>query len=224
DPVRHAGPEAEEKPKLMKRLHIALRTRHYSRRTEKAYAAWIRRFILFHGKRHPAEMGAAELESFLSSLATDRNVAASTQNQALAALLFLYKYVLEQDVPWLDNIVRAKKPARLPVVLTRAEVVAVLAQLEGIPRLVALLLYGAGLRLLEALQLRVKDVDFGARQIVIRSGKGNRERVALLPDIARDELEAHLRRTRLFHQRDVEHGLGRVAIPNALSAKYPNAD
>lgn len=140
EPATRLDAGRQAKPRLMERVHIALRVRHYSRRTEKAYAAWIRRFILFHGKRHPSEMGATEIEAFLSSLATDRHVAASTQNQALAALLFLYKHVLEQDVQWLDNVVRAKKPARLPVVLTRDEVISLIAQLQGAARLVALLL------------------------------------------------------------------------------------
>src|SRR5262249_20690331 len=154
---------------------------HYSRRTEEAYVAWIRRYIVFHGKRHPTEMGAPEITRFLSALAIDAKVAASTQNQALSALLFLYREVLELDLPWLDGIVRAKRPQRFPVVLTRDEVRAVLQPLRGAPRLMAYLLYGAGLRLLECCRLRVQDVDFAANLIVVRSGKGDKDRVTMLP-------------------------------------------
>jgi site-specific recombinase XerD len=160
-------------PRLLDRVRAALRTRHCSLRTEKAYVGWIRRYILFHGKRHPAEMGAAEITRFLSDLAVQRNVAASTQNQALSALLFLYREVLGQALPWLDEIVRAKSRERIPVVLTREEVRTVIDALDGPTRLSALLLYGAGLRLLEALRVRVKDVDFARNQITVRSGKGD---------------------------------------------------
>ena len=165
--VHETSPAGPSKPRLLDRVRAALRTRHYSTRTEEAYVAWIRRYILFHAKRHPAEMGAPEVTRFLSSLAVDGRVAASTQNQALSALLFLYREVLELDLPWLDGIVRAE---RLPVVLTRDEVRAVLLRLEGVPRLMAYLLYGAGLRLLECCRLRVQDVDFAANQIVLRGG------------------------------------------------------
>ena len=160
------------KPRLLDRVREAIRARHYSRRTEKAYVGWIRRYIFFHGKRHPAEMGAPEVARFLTSLATDSRVAASTQNQALNALLFLYRVVLEVDLPWLDDVVRARRPEYLPTVLTRDEVRRVLERLQGTPRLIVLLLYGAGLRLLECAQLRIKDVDFAANQLVVRSGKG----------------------------------------------------
>ena len=179
--VREARLGGAPKPRLLDRVREAVRTRHYSRRTEKTYVAWIRRYILFHGKRHPAEMGAPEVGRFLTSLAVDGNVAASTQNQALSALLFLYRDVLEQDMPWLDDVVRAKGPQRLPVVLTRAEVRAVIQQLQGTPRLMALLMYGAGLRLLECARLRVHDVDFASNQIVVRGGKGDKDRVTMLP-------------------------------------------
>jgi integrase len=165
------------------RLLDAVRARHYSRRTEKAYVAWTRRYVLFHGKRHPSEMGAPELTQFLSSLAVDGNVAASTQNQALSALLFLYRKVLEQDVPWLDDVVRAKRPVRLPTVLTRAEVRTVLRQLRGTPRLMAILMYGSGLRLLECARLRVQDVDFKRHQITVRAGKGDKDRATTLPSV-----------------------------------------
>jgi hypothetical protein len=168
-------------PKLLDRIRGAARLRHFSRRTEKAYVAWAWRFILFHAKRHPADMGAEEITAFLSSLATVRKVSASTQNQALAAIVFLYRAVLERDVPWLDDLVRAKRPGRLPVVMSRAEVEAVLSELRGMPQLMAVLLYGAGLRLLECARLRIKDVDFDRCQLVVRAGKGDRDRVSVLP-------------------------------------------
>ena len=198
--VREAGSPDRPRPRLLDRVRHALRTRHGSRRTEKAYVGWIRRYILFHDKRHPAEMGAAEVSKFLTSLAVDGNVAASTQNQALSALLFLYRHVLEQDLPWLDDVVRARRPARLPVVLTRDEVRAVLQALHGPPRLMAVLLYGAGLRLLECAQLRVKDLDFGANQIVVRAGKGGKDRVTMLPATARADLARHLELSRISTQ------------------------
>ena len=159
-------------PKLLDRVRAALRARHYSRRTEASYVAWVRRFVLFHGKRHPSEMSGPEVGEFLSSLATERNVSASTQNQALAALLFLYRHVLEVDLPWLEDVVRARRPLRLPTVLARGEVAQVLDAMDGVPRLVAIMLYGAGLRLQEGLALRVKDVDPGRREITVRRSKG----------------------------------------------------
>ncbi len=200
-----------------------MRLRHYSRRTEKAYVAWIRRYILFHDKRHPAEMGPPELTRFLSSLAVEGRVAASTQNQALSALLFLYREVLELDVPWLDGIVRAKRPARLPVVLTRDEVRAVLQPLRGVPRLMASLLYGSGLRLLECCRLRVQDIDFGGNQIVVRGAKGDKDRVTVLPLALERDLARHLDSVREQHRRDVQSGAGWVELPFALDRKYPNA-
>jgi integron integrase len=184
---------------------------------------WIRRFILFHGKRHPSEMGAEEITRFLSALAVERNVAASTQNQALSALLFLYKDVLAQELPWLDEIVRAKAPARIPVVLTREEVRTVIAGLDGPTRLLALLLYGAGLRLLEAAQLRVKDVDFERNQITVRAGKGAKDRVTMLPAAAARDLAKHLETVRDLHAADLRAGAGWVELPWALGRKYPNA-
>jgi integrase len=170
--VRETPPSPAKPPKLLDRVRAAIRARHYSRRTEQTYVGWIRRFILFHGKRHPSDMGVPEVTAFLTSLAVDGHVSASTQNQALSALLFLYRDILGEDLPWLDDVVRARRPRRLPVVLTREEVGAVLDALEGTPRLVALLLYGSGLRLLEGLRLRVKDVDFGSNQITVRSTRG----------------------------------------------------
>jgi len=200
-----------------------VRARHYSRRTEKAYVAWIRRYILFHGKRHPLEMGAPELTRYLSSLAVEGNVAASTQNQALSALLFLYREVLEQEVPWLDDVVRARRPVRLPVVLTRDEVRAVLRQLRGTPRLMAILLYGSGLRLLECARLRVKDVDFGRNQIIVRAGKGDKDRTTTLPTIISVELARHLDVVKKQQDLDLRQGAGWVELPWALARKYPNA-
>ncbi|MBI4269861.1 MAG: integron integrase, partial [Candidatus Rokubacteria bacterium] len=221
--VREPSPPAAPKPRLLDRVRHTIRARHYSRRTEKTYVAWIRRYIFFHGRRHPAEMGAPEVTRFLTSLAVDGNVAASTQNQALSALLFLYRDVLEQDLPWLDNVVRAKGAQRLPVVLTPAEVRAVLEQLQGTPRLMTLLMYGAGLRLLECARLRVGDVDFGSSRIVIRSGKGDKDRVTMLPLAVKADLARHLERVKRQHDRDLQHGAGWVELPWALARKYPNA-
>jgi integrase len=190
--------------------------RHYSRRTEKAYVAWIRRYILFHGK-HPSEMGAPELTSYLSSLAVDGNVAASTQNQALSALLFLYREVLDQEVPWLDEVVRARKPVRLPIVLTRDEVRSLLRQLRGTPRLMAILMDGSGLRLLECARLRVQDIDFQRRrQIVVRGGKGDKDRATTLPTIVSAELTRHLDAVQKQHEHDLRRGSGWVELPWAL--------
>jgi integron integrase len=213
----------QPKPRLLDRVRAALRLRHYSRRTEEAYVAWIRRYILFHNKRHPAEMGAPELTAFLSTLATHGRVAASTQNQALSALLFLYREVLELDVPWLDDIVRAKRPERLPVVLTRQEALAVLRPLKGVPRLMAFLLYGSGLRLLECCRLRVQDIDFATNQIVVRGAKGDKDRVTMLPAAIKADLARHLEAVRDQHQRDLREGAGWVELPTALERKYPNA-
>jgi integron integrase len=221
--VREPDPSPSRPPRLFDRVREAARVRHYSRRTESAYWAWIRRFIFFHGKRHPAEMGAPEITKFLNSLAVEGNVAASTQNQALSALLFLYRDVLEQDLPWLDDVVRAKRPARLPVVLTRDEVRTLLLQMHGVPRLMAMLLYGAGLRLLECAHLRVKDVDFARNQLVVRSGKGDKDRVTMLPAVVKAELTRHLEAVKQQHEMDLRHGAGWVELPSALARKYPNA-
>ena len=221
--VREVGPAAVPKPRLLDRVREAIRARHYSRRTEKAYVAWIRRFILFHGKRHPLEMGGPEVTRFLTSLAVEGHVAGSTQNQALSALLFLYREVLAQDLPWLDDIVRAKRTARLPVVLTRDEVRAVIRQLRGVHRLMAILLYGAGLRLLEAARVRVKDVDFARNQIMVRGGKGDKDRATPLPAVVIADLAKHLEGVKRQHDADLRHGAGWVELPWALARKYPNA-
>jgi integron integrase len=210
-------------PKLLDRVRAANRLRHGSRSTEKSYVGWIRRFILFHGKRHPAEMGAPEVARFLSSLAVEGKVAASTQNQALSALLFLYRYVLQQDLPWLDDIVRARRPKHLPVVLTRDEVRAVISRMEGAARLMATLLYGSGLRLLECARLRVQDVDFAMNQIVVRDGKGAKDRVTVLPAVAKEPLRQHLSKVKRQHDADLALGAGWVELPWALARKYPNA-
>ncbi|MCA9509932.1 MAG: integron integrase, partial [Myxococcales bacterium] len=210
-------------PRLLDRVRATMRLRHMSRRTEDAYVAWIRRFIFFHGKRHPAEMGAPEVVAFLTDLAVARSVSASTQNQALAALLFLYRDVLEIALEGLDAAVRAKRPVRLPVVLSRDEVRAMLAELDGVPRLVAVLLYGGGLRLLEALRLRIKDVDFDRQQLVIRDPKGKRDRVAPLPRSSLPALEHHLAHVRRTFESDREHRVAGPPLPDALARKAPHA-
>jgi len=210
-------------PRLGDRARAAMRVKHLSVRTEEAYLGWMRRYYEFHGRKDPATLGAAELSAFLSSLATERKVAASTQNQALAALLFLYRSVLGQELPWLDDLVRARGPERLPVVLSRDEVRAVLWSMGGVTRLMATLLYGSGLRLLECCRLRVKDVDFARRQIVVRRGKGDKDRMTMLPAVAASELAAHLVRVRAQHQRDLAVGAGWVELPDALASKLPSA-
>jgi integron integrase len=207
----------------MDRVRAKLQALHYSHLTERAYVTWIRRFILFHGKRHPLTLGPSDVESFLSDLAVNRKVAAATQNQALNALLFLYRRVLEADLPWLTGVVRAKKPARLPVVLTEQEVAAVLGRLDGVHWLIAGLLYGSGLRVMEALRLRVKDVDLRGRQVIVRSGKGGKDRVTVLAAAVVPALEQHLGRRREQHRLDCERGSGAVYLPDALQRKYPNA-
>ena len=219
--VRETGPGGAPKPRLLDRVRQAIGARHYSRRTEKAYIHWIKRYIFFHGKRHPAEMGVAEVTAFLTSLAVHDKVAASTQNQALSALLFLYREVLGVELPWLDDVVRAKRPLHLPVVLTRDEVRAVLQRLDGVPRLMAILLYGAGLRLLECCRLRVKDVDFATNQITIRDGKGHKDRPTMLPAAVKAELATHIERAREQHQADLRRGAGWVVVKeNASNSRY----
>jgi integrase len=191
----------------------AIQTRHYSYMTEKAYVGWIKRFIFFHHKRHPAEMGAAEIGRFLSSLATDSHVSASTQNQALNALLFLCQEILHLKIGYIDGVVRAQRPKRLPVVLTKAEVRKLLGGLHGTPWIMTMLLYGAGLRLMECCQLRVKDIDFPHNQIVVRAGKGNKDRHTMFPGAVKDVLYKHLREVKRLHEEDLRKGLGRVALP-----------
>lgn len=208
-PACDPNAETPRPPKLLERMRIHLRTRHYSIRTEEAYIDWARRFILFHGKRHPRDMGVAEVEAFLSHLAVERHVSASTQNQAKAALLYLYKQVLEIDLPWLNEVVQAKRPKRLPVVLTPTEVRELL-HMDGTTGLIAQLLYGTGMRLLEALRLRVKDVEFARREIVIREGKGNKDRITVLPENLIAPLQAQLQHAKQLHEKDLQAGLGGV--------------
>jgi integron integrase len=207
--------------KLLDQVRAAVRMKHFSYRTEQAYVGWARRFVLFHGKRHPREMGAGEIAAFVSHLATAGNVAASTQNQALAAILFLYRSVLGREIPDVDDVIRARKPTRLPVVLNRSEVSAFLGRMQGSPGLVARLLYGSGLRLLEALRLRVKDLDFEMHEIVVRDGKGHKDRVTMLPAQLEPALREQLRRARALHARDLEEGCGAVHLPYALARKSP---
>lgn len=213
----------DDKPRLLEQVREQIRLRHYSIRTESVYIEWVKRFIRFHKYRHPLQMGAAEVEAFLSDLAVRRDVSASTQNQALSAILFMYKKVLLIELPWLDGVIRARRPQRLPVVLTQDEVRQVLAQLDGTLWLVASLLYGSGLRLMEVLRLRVKDVEFARFEILIRDGKGQKDRITMLPKKLASPLQLHLQRVQTLHQQDLLEGFGRANLPNALARKYPNA-
>jgi integron integrase len=222
--IRETTDEASaQPPRLMDRIRDALRVRRYSPRTEKAYCGWIRRYILFHSRRHPRDLGPEAIEAFLTHLATEGRVSASTQNQALAAILFLYVRVLERPQEWLGSFVRAKRPERLPVVLTPAEVMAVLDRMSGLPRLMATLLYGSGLRLLECACLRVKDLDFERREVLVRDGKGQKDRITMLPFRLVEPLRAHLEKMRTQHETDLGDGAGWVELPDALGKKYPNA-
>jgi integron integrase len=217
-------PPAGRKPvKLLDQMRWALRSRHYSRRTEDLYCHWVKRFILFNNIRHPAEMGEPEINGFLTHLAVKENVSPSTQNQALCALLFLYRHLLDRKVGELGEVIRARKPRRLPVVMTRVEVKTLLDHLDGDKWLMASLMYGTGLRLMECLCLRVHDIDLGSNQIMIRDGKGFKDRVTMLPAMLRKPLHEHLERTRRIHERDRAVGFGRVVLPHALQRKYPNA-
>lgn len=213
----------DDKPRLLDQVREQIRLRHYSIRTEAVYLEWVKRYIRFHKYRHPQEMGGPEVEAFLSDLAVRRDVSASTQNQALSAILFLYKQVLQIELPWMDGVIRARRPQRLPVVLTREEVASVLAQLDGTLWLIASLLYGSGMRLMEVLRLRVKDVEFARLEILIRDGKGQKDRVTMLPRKLAAPLELHLLRVRALHEQDLREGYGRANLPHALARKYPNA-
>ncbi len=217
-PVRTPPP-----PKLLDQLRASLRLRHYSLRTEQQYLQWVRRFILFHGKRHPKTMGATEVEAFLTHLAVEGEVAASTQNQALSALLFLYREVLQQDLPWMSQVVRAKRPARLPVVLTEREVLAILERMSDVHGLMARLLYGSGMRIMECVRLRVKDVDFERLEILVRDGKGAKDRVTMLPQAVAPALLTHLQWRRRLYEDDLAANQAEVYLPDALARKYPNA-
>jgi integron integrase len=219
---REALEEAPPKLRLLDRVRLEIRTRHYSPRTEKAYVSWIKRFVFFFDKRHPETMGETEIAAFVSHLATRGNVSASTQGQALSALLFLYRNVLRRELNLME-IARAKRPARLPLVLTRDEVHAILDRMEGTTALMASLLYGSGLRVLECCRLRVKDVDLERRELTVRDGKGEKDRVAILPDRLVRPLARHLEQVRRQHERDLRAGAGFVELPHALGRKYPNA-
>jgi integron integrase len=218
------GSVAMPKPRLLDQVRDTLRTLHYSIRTEDAYLMWIKKFILFHDKRHPLVMGEAEVEQFLTHLAVERNVAASTQNQAFCALLFLYKVVLERPLEKIEDVVRAKRPERLPVVLTREEVRALMTNLKGVARLMAGLLSGSGLRVMECVRLRVKDVDFGQHHLIVRDGKGQKDRVGLLPRALHGPLKDQIQGVEAQHVEDLAEGFGRAYLPWALERKYPNAD
>ena len=223
--ISASGRDHESRPpKLLDQVRARCRRLNYSVRTERAYIGWIRRFVLANEKRHPRELGAHEVEKFLTDLAVRGNVAASTQNQALSALLFLYREVLGLDLPWMEGVTRAKRPQRLPVVLSRAEVERLLTMIDGEVWLMAALLYGSGMRLMECMRLRVKDVDFERRQITVRDGKGAKDRQVPLPDSVRDRLKTAVERVRILHVKDVTEGYGAVWLPHALSRKYPNAE
>lgn len=221
-PVAEDG-QWPERPRLLEEVRKRLRLKHYSLRTEQAYLYWIRRYIRASGRRHPRELDGAAIEAFLSALATRDHVAASTQNQALSALLFLYREVLGIKLPWMEDVVRAKRPRRLPVVLSKGEVARLLRELAGRDWLMGSLLYGSGLRLMECLRLRVKDVDFARNEITVRSGKGNKDRKTVLPASLREALLRQVDEARVVHGRDVDSGFGAVSLPHALARKYPNA-
>jgi integron integrase len=216
-------PSQPAAPKLLDQVRDKIRVKHYSIRTETQYIHWIKRFILYHNKRHPREMGAKEVESFLTHLATAGGVSAATQNQALSALLFLYREILTVNLPWLDNVIRAKKPQRLPVVLSKSEVGKILARMDGTYALMAQLLYGTGMRLMECCRLRVKDVDFERREILIRDGKGAKDRVTMLPESLIQLLQQQLTKRRQLYEDDLAKGMAEVFLPDALARKYPNA-
>ena len=219
----HYSQSGRQKPRLFDRVRQIIQALHYSPRTEKTYIGWIKRFIFFHGKRHPIEMGEKEINEFLSFLAIKKNVTASTQNQALCAIVFLYRHVLNRDIGLLDGLIRAKRPGRLPVVLTKAEVRKIISHLSGIKKMIVMIMYGSGLRLMECLRLRIKDIDLLSNQIIIRDGKGNKDRITMLPEVENAPLKEHLRRVWKIHQLDLKDGFGRVYLPYALSRKYPNA-
>ena len=219
--INLAPPAPASGTKLLDQVHAALRVAHYAKRTEESYVDWIRRFIVFHGKRHPREMGAGEVRAFLTHLAAEKNVAASTQNQALSALLFLYRVVLEVKLPWVEGFERVQRPPKVPVVFTKEEARAVLSRLTGSARLMAHLLYGSGLRLMECMRLRIKDVDLGYLQITIREGKGGRDRVTMVPVQLADALRRQIEKAARLHEEDLSAGAGEVYLPHALVRKAP---
>ena len=217
------APVTSQQPKLLDRLRAAVRVKHYSYSTEQSYVAWARRYIRFHGLRHPAQLGAEHVEAFLNHLATDRRISASTQNQALAALLFLYRNVLGVDLPWLHNLTRAKPRQRVPTVLSRQEVARLLRNVRGTEGTVIRLLYGTGMRIMEALRLRVMDIDFDRLEITVRNGKGGKDRRLCLPASLRDDLQRIKEERRRWHERDLACGMAGVWLPDALERKYPRA-
>ena len=209
--------------KLLDQVRDSLRVKHYSYRTEETYVDWIKRFILFHGKRHPKEMGGSEIEAFIIHLAVERHLATATQNQALSAILFLYKYVLKKEVDMPPSLVRPGRPKRLPTVLAPTEASRIISLMSGVPKIMTKLLYGSGLRLMECMRLRVKDVDFENRQIIVRDGKGENDRATVLPDSVVAELNLHLENVKALHDKDIREGYGKTNLPYALGVKYPNA-
>ncbi len=221
----HDSTTTPPKVKLLDQVRNAIRTKHYSIRTEEAYVHWIKRFVLFHNKHHPKGMSEKEIAAFLTHLAVKENVAASTQNQALCAIIFLYREVLGIDIgDFSDTLIWAKKPKKLPEVFTRGEVERVIANLQGVYWMMGVILYGSGLRLIECLRLRVKDIDFAGKKIIVRSGKGEKDRVTMLPEIVINPLQQHLQEVRKLHQNDLNEGFGTVYLPYALAKKYPNAN
>ena len=216
-------PDVGSRPKLLDRVRQAIQTRHYSRRTAEAYVHWIRRYIVFHGKKHPSILSAPDISAFLTWLAVERQVSASTQNQALSAVLFLYKAVLGIEIGMVPSVVRARTPERLPVVLSREEIAAILKQLTGTMQLVVMLLDRTGVRIEECADLRVKDLEFDRHQVIVRQGKGRKDRVTMLPRAAREALTKHLADVRRMHADDLARGFGRVVLPFALDRKFPNA-
>ena len=222
-PSQHDPQSIQQGKKLLDQLRDALRAKHYSYRTEQTYIDWCKRYILYHNKRHPAQMGVPEIQAFIIHLATNQNVAASTQNQALSAILFLYRHVLLRDIDFPVNVIRAKKPERLPTVLTKTEALSIIAKMNGTPRLMVQLLFGSGLRLMECLRLRIKDVDFSNRQIIVRDGKGESDRAVPLPESIAFDLKTHIQKVKDLHAQDLREGYGEVYLPYALERKYPNA-
>lgn len=219
-----AAQKTSSEPKLLDKVKIDLRTKHYSKKTEEAYLKWIKEFIYFNNKKHPLELTKENIEKYLSELAVKRNVSASTQNQALSAILYLYRNVLKEEVGWLNDVIRAKRSARIPVVFTRDEIQKVFSYLEGTSKIICSLLYGSGLRLGEALRLRIKDISFDYNQITVRDAKGNKDRITTLAKSVFPELKNHLNNVFLIHKSDLKKGKGKTKLPNALALKYPNAD
>ncbi len=218
------GKQTTNNPRLLDRVRNVIRCKHYSIRTEHSYIEWIKRYIFFHDKQHPENLNETHISAFLTHLAVEKKVASSTQNQALCALVFLYRQVLNKEMGDFENLIRAKRPAKLPVVFTRDEVRKVLLQLDGVNWLMGQILYGAGLRVMECVRLRVKDIDFGYRQIIVRNGKGNKDRITMLPDIISEQLQRHMQKIKIIHETDLKAGFGSVYLPFALERKYKNAD